>query len=221
MTTTPSTLRKRSLAEELAERMQTQIGEGRFRTGEKLPSEPELMRLFGVGRSTVREAVRILSDLGFLQVRQGAGTFVVREDASSLVEQRMKRADIRELDEVRGILEAAIAGKAAERHTDRDAQQIRKHLADRKAAAETNRLEQCIDADANFHEAIAQATHNAILAELYRATALHLREGFRRIYSDTGYLLASHPLHEQLARHILRGDVSNASRTICDILEKP
>ena len=206
MTITPSTLRKRSLAEELAERLQTQIGEGRFRTGEKLPPEPELMRLFGVGRSTVREAVRILSDLGFLQVRQGAGTFVVREDASSLVEQRMKRADIRELDEVRGILEAAIAGK---------------DLADRKAAAETNRLEQCIDADANFHEAIAQATHNAILAELYRATALHLREGFRRIYSDTGYLLASHPLHEQLARHILRGDVSNASRTICDILEKP
>ena len=58
MTITPSTLRKRSLAEELAERLQTQIGEGRFRTGEKLPPEPELMRLFGVGRSTVRHPLR-------------------------------------------------------------------------------------------------------------------------------------------------------------------
>ena len=72
------------------------------------PPEPELMRIFGVGRSTVREAVRILSDMGLLRVRQGAGTFVVSRNAPDLMTQRLKRADIRELDEVRRILEAAI-----------------------------------------------------------------------------------------------------------------
>ena len=103
-------LRKHSLADTLAQRLQRRIAAGKFRTGERLPTESELMRMFGVGRSTVREAVRMLSDRGFLNVRQGAGTFVAAPAASdALVEQRLRRADIRELDEVRKILEAAIA----------------------------------------------------------------------------------------------------------------
>ena len=179
-------IRKKSLAEELAARLQEQIAAGTFGIGEKLPPEPELMRIFGVGRSTVREAVRILSDMGLLRVRQGAGTFVVSRNAPDLMTQRLKRADIRELDEVRRI-----------------------------------RLEQCIDADVNFHATIAEATHNEILSELYRATAIHLRDGFKRIYADTGYLLASQPSHDRLAAFILAHDTRNALKTIRIILEEP
>ena len=71
-----SVIRKRSLAEELAERLRQRITDEQFEVGEKLPAEPELMRIFGVGRSTVREAVKILVNMGFLKVQQGAGTFV-------------------------------------------------------------------------------------------------------------------------------------------------
>ncbi|MCB6997259.1 GntR family transcriptional regulator [Alistipes communis] len=111
-------LRKHSLADTLAQRLQRRIAAGKFRTGERLPTESELMRMFGVGRSTVREAVRMLSDRGFLNVRQGAGTFVAAPAAfDALVEQRLRRADIRELDEVRKILEAAIVERATARRT--------------------------------------------------------------------------------------------------------
>ena len=130
-------IRKKSLAEELAARLQEQIAAGTFGIGEKLPPEPELMRIFGVGRSTVREAVRILSDMGLLRVRQGAGTFVVSRNAPDLMTQRLKRADIRELDEVRRILEAAIVEKAAERYTEQDAFRMKAYLSERKEAAET------------------------------------------------------------------------------------
>ena len=85
-------IRKKSLAEELAARLQEQIAAGTFGIGEKLPPEPELMRIFGVGRSTVREAVRILSDMGLLRVRQGAGTFVVSRNAPDLMTQRWECA---------------------------------------------------------------------------------------------------------------------------------
>ena len=85
-------LRKHSLADTLAQRLQRRIAAGKFRTGERLPTESELMRMFGVGRSTVREAVRMLSDRGFLNVRQGAGSFVAAPAASdALVEQRLRR----------------------------------------------------------------------------------------------------------------------------------
>lgn len=221
MTTDTPAIRKRSLAEELAARLQEEIAAGIFGIGEKLPPEPELMRIFGVGRSTVREAVRILSDLGLLRVRQGAGTFVVSRNAPDLMAQRLKRADIRELDEVRRILEAAIVEKAAERYTEQDAFRMKAYLSERKEAAETGRLEPCIDADVNFHAAIAEATHNEILSELYRATAIHLRDGFKHIYADTGYLLASQPSHDRLAAFILAHDTRNALKTIRIILEEP
>ena len=195
-------LRKHSLADTLAQRLQRRIAAGKFRTGERLPTESELMRMFGVGRSTVREAVRMLSDRGFLNVRQGAGTFVAAPAASdALVEQRLRRADIRELDEVRKILEAAIVERAA--------------------AAEAGDLERCIAADIAFHAAIAEATHNKILSELYRTTTGHLQKGFRHIYRDTACFRASQPTHARLARNIADTDVQQALDTIAVILDEP
>ena len=74
---TDTTIRKRSLAEEMAVRLQEQIAQGRFEVGGKLPTESELMKIFGVGRSTVREAVKLLSSKGIVEVRRGSGTYVV------------------------------------------------------------------------------------------------------------------------------------------------
>ena len=209
-------LRKHSLADTLAQRLQRRIAAGKFRTGERLPTESELMRMFGVGRSTVREAVRMLSDRGFLNVRQGVGTFVAAPAASdALMEQRLRRADIRELDEVRKILEAAA------RRTPQDMERIESLLAQRGEAAEAGDLERCIAADIAFHAAIAEATHNEILSELYRTTTGHLQKGFRHIYRDTACFHASQPTHARLARNIADTDVQQALDTIAVILDEP
>ena len=137
-----SVIRKRSLAEELAERLRQRITDGQFEVGEKLPAEPELMRIFGVGRSTVREAVKILVNMGFLKVQQGAGTFVEsRAAADDPMAQRLRRADIRDLDEVRRILEVAIVERAAGRRTEQDIEKIERFLAERGATAAAGRVE--------------------------------------------------------------------------------
>ena len=212
-------LRKHSLADTLAQRLQRRIAAGKFRTGERLPTESELMRMFGVGRSTV---VRMLSDRGFLNVRQGAGTFVAAPAASdALMEQRLRRADIRELDEVRKILEAAIVERAAARRTPQDMERIESLLAQRGEAAEAGDLERSIAADIAFHAAMAEATHNEILCELYRTTTGHLQKGFRHIYRDTACFRASQPTHARLARNIADTDVQQALDTIAVILDEP
>ena len=77
------TIRKKSLAEEVAELIKRQIDEGKLKENEKLPVESELAKLFGVGRSSIREAVRILSSMGLLNVQQGRGTFVAKKVALS------------------------------------------------------------------------------------------------------------------------------------------
>lgn len=222
MMNTKSVLLKKSLSEELAERLQNQIADETYRVGQKLPAEPELMKMFGVGRSTVREAMKILVNMGFLKVQQGAGTFVKsRTVLNEPMEQRLRRADIHELDEVRRILEVAIAERAAERRTEEDLLKIEKFLAERGETASAGLLDACIQADINFHVALAEATHNEILCELYRSVAIHLEKGFEHIYVDTSYFLASQPTHRQLVRDIINRDVRNALHTIGIILQEP
>ena len=82
-------------------------------------------------------------------------------------------------------------------------------------------MQACIEADVNFHIALAEATHNEILCELYRSTAVHLKKRFSNIYRDTECLLASQPTHGQLLGYILAGDVRNAREAITRILEEP
>ena len=79
-------IQKRSLAEEVADRIGKQIADGKFADGEKLPTEPELMKFFGVGRSTIRESIRILENMGMVNVQQGRGTFVTRNGEIELVQ---------------------------------------------------------------------------------------------------------------------------------------
>ena len=106
-----------------------------------------------------------------------------------------------------------------ERHTT--PQSSEKHLAERGATAAAGALQACIEADVNFHIALAEATHNEILCELYRSTAAHLKKRFSNIYRDTECLLATQPTHGQLLGYILAGDVRNAREAITRILEEP
>lgn len=208
------TIRKKSLAEEIAELIKRQIDEGKLKENEKLPVESELAKLFGVGRSSIREAVRILSSMGLLNVQQGRGTFVAKkvETPDETFRQRVERADIKELQEIRDILEAPIARIAARRRTDDDLIKIEQHLRARKEAALSGDVALCIEADINFHKAIANATHNKIMASLYHDMTAHLTSGYEYIYKDTSRLMETQPVHQQLLQHIESGDEEAAAR---------
>lgn len=188
-------MQKKSLADEVVEHIRKQIEVGELNEEEKLPTEPELMKLFGVGRSTIREAVKTLSNMGYLSVQQGRGTFVkstIPKDQS--FEERIKRADIQGLKEVRNILDMPLSAIAAQRRTPNDIEKIRKCAQNREKVAVYGDLEGCIKADVLFHVSVAEATHNTILAEMYRSIAL------------------SQPLHDKLVKFISEGNVKSAAR---------
>ena len=184
-----TTIQKKSLAEEVSSLIREQINDGKLTKGEKLPTEPELMKLFGVGRSTVREAIKMLVNMGYLSVQQGRGTFVESvTETNEPFHQRLKRADIQELREVRDIIEAPIARLAAQRRTKTDLENMKRHIQDRGEAAKSGDVGRYIAADINFHNSIARATHN------------------------TTYLMKSQPLHERLLHHIETGNIEPAMR---------
>lgn len=214
-------IQKKSLADMVAEQLRQQITEGVYTIGDKLPTEPELMKTFKVGRSSIREAVKLLVNMGVVQVRQGAGTFVAEASDANGGSINMSIADRTELDEVRKILDIAIVEKAVARRTEKDIERMQSSLEARKANAKDGLLKECIEADLNFHIAIADAAHNQILADIYRSASRHLLSEFNRIYDGTDCFINSQSSHEKLLRYIIAGDLKNARKMATRIVEEP
>ncbi len=214
-------IQKKSLADMVAEQLKQQIVEGVYKIGDKLPTEPELMKTFKVGRSSIREAGKLLVNMGVVQVRQGSGTFVADPSDNDDVSIKMSNANRTELNEVRKILDIATVEKAVARRTEKDIERMQSSLEARKANAKNGLLKECIEADLNFHIAIADATHNRILADIYRSASRHLLSEFNRIYDCTDCFVNSQTSHGKLLRYIIAGDLKNARKMAAKIVEEP
>ncbi len=93
-------IKRSGVCDEIVKQLQQQIISGKYKIGDKLPSESEMMQELGVGRSSVREAVRILANYGLLRVKQGLGTFVHVDSGTYLPwYQRLQDADSKDLHE--------------------------------------------------------------------------------------------------------------------------
>ncbi len=168
-TGTLRTIQRRQLVDDVLASLRAKIADGEYPLGSKLPPEPILMEQLGVGRSTVREAVRVLAHGGLLEVRQGDGTYVrAVRDEESLV-NRLRDARVAEVQEVRHALELETARLAALRRDDRDIALMREHLARREEARRRSDGAALVKADVAFHIAVAAATKNSLLADLYRS----------------------------------------------------
>ncbi|HEU4386021.1 MAG TPA: FadR/GntR family transcriptional regulator [Anaeromyxobacteraceae bacterium] len=143
-----------------------QVEDGVLKPGDKLPSERKLAELFGVGRSSVRDAIRILEVRGIVKPRQGGGTVVqaltsdalVAELASVLVR---KRALVQELMDVRCMIEPPLAARAAAHATPEQIEHLEAIL--RRQGAKVKRGEMAVEEDTEFHSAIAEAAANRVM----------------------------------------------------------
>lgn len=158
-------VRREPLAEQAAEALLDRIRSGEWALGQKLPGETTLAPQLGVGRSTVREAIRQLAGRGVLATRQGAGVFVTALDQPETWDRLIHRAAIAAVIEARTAIEVEASALAAERRTADDLRALNAAMAHR--AAHRTDLEEHVDADLAVHRAIVGAAHNPILAELF------------------------------------------------------
>lgn len=215
-------LMKRQLVDQVIEYLKTAIASGDYGMGAKLPAEPKLVEELGVGRSTLREAIRVLAYSGMLEVRQGDGTYVRALPANSEpLAYRLRRAKVREVLEVRRALEFEIVRLATERRRKKDLEQIRRHLKERHKALLRKDIPTALDADISFHCAIAGAAGNEVLADVYRTFALSLRKALETVWdgADTNPNDIEE-LHNQLLKAIEARDVTQAMSTITALLDR-
>jgi DNA-binding FadR family transcriptional regulator len=211
MTTDTILIKRESLADAVVNKLQHQIASNHYKIGERLPSEPELMQQFGVGRSTIREAIRILANKGLIRVQQGVGTFVeLQQNSVEPFHQSLSRAEGDDVNEVRQLLELKIAEKAALNRTQEDIDIMTGYLQKRHQAALQNRPEECIEADIQFHIRLAMASKNEVLVDLYRIIANKMKKSFMEVFITTETLLSKQTMHTSLLQSVADRDPKKA-----------
>jgi DNA-binding FadR family transcriptional regulator len=158
-------IQKGSLVETAIERLRSAIEQRYWLVGTRLPVEADLSESLGVGRNTVREAVRVLVYVGMLETRQGDGTYVRATQEAGEALRRISRSELRDKLEVRIMLETEAARLAAERRTGSDLQIMMAALDARARAGKD--IDQQIAHDQAFHQALVAASHNTALTEMY------------------------------------------------------
>ncbi|HUR07667.1 MAG TPA: FCD domain-containing protein [Nonomuraea sp.] len=167
-------LRPAPLVEQATEHLREQITGGHWPIGTRLPGENALAKTLGVGRSTVREALRALAGAGLVQARQGSGVFVIATEPADDWSTRLRRAAITDVYEVRMMVETQAARLAATRRTDEDIASLEAALQARRAAAGGDDGS-FVDADIALHAAVVAAARNPVLDDLFAEFAPRLR----------------------------------------------
>ena len=162
------------ISDAVAASLERRILEGSLKPGDRLPPERELALEFGVSRPSLREAIQKLASKGMVQSRQGGGTYVTDRLESSFFDpwQEMMGAhpNLREdMLEFRRMLEGQAAEWAAERATESDLTRLEQTFNALNDAFSADDLDRRSTADIAFHQAVGEASHNALLGHLSAA----------------------------------------------------
>ncbi len=187
------------VADSVAAQLEERIVGGAYEIGEKLPPERVLAEQFQVGRSSMREALRMVESSGLLRTAHGIGVFVVRTTKQSPTLSELLLIDdysVRDLFEVRTALEGNAAALAAERSIAAEGEAL-DSLIDRMADPKLTDSE-FIALDAQLHLAIAQASHNPLLQELVRSIAPLFVDYSHRVITLPGRRERAHVGHQKI-----------------------
>jgi DNA-binding FadR family transcriptional regulator len=205
---------KTSLVDEVIKVIRKMLVDEAWAPGTKLPSELELARQLGVGRSTIREALRVLGHLGIVESRTGLGTYVVDSELmSEPVDDPGTPAKVQELYEFRRCLEVPAARMAAERRTPSQLRKIRATWRACEEAVKNDNAAQFAELDFRFHLAVIEASQNPLFVQAYSALESKFASYVNLILA-LGHLKSMLHFHDGLIAAIVAQDADAAALAV-------
>ncbi len=215
---------RRKVYEVIAEQLTAEIGRRALQPGDVLPPERELTLLYRAGRSSVREALRMLESRGLI-LPAGNGSFVVADFRNPLNHSvrlllSMDEATMHDIYEVRRILECEAAALAAARRADSDLVRMAAAIQNMEAGLEEPSGERYIDADLRFHLAVAEATGNRFLLHNMHALRDVIRRALTSIFQIPSSPTSSLEQHRAILAAITDRDDERARNEMRAHLER-
>jgi GntR family transcriptional repressor for pyruvate dehydrogenase complex len=214
------------LYEQIVSQIEQRIEKGELKVGDQLPSERELAEQFAVSRTAVREAVKALREKGLVEILAGRGTFITNGTTDKIrnsLDLLMKFGATNgaaNLVEVRGILEPEIAAIAAMRITDEYIAAMQDAVNIMEVATASNNSDAFVEADLDFHLALAEATQNPIIPALIDSVIDMLREQRKRTGNVSGGLARGQYHHKIILDAVIKRDPDAARRAMQNHLQQ-
>lgn len=188
--------------DEIVQKLEDLIRGGKLRPGDRLPAERQLAESCNVSRNTIREAIKVMAEKGVVISRRGAGTFIAEGALACMIDGAARRRKrLREVFELRKILEPQIAALAAERITAHYLSELDKVVAHQREDVAHGRNQ--VELDELFHHLIAKAAGNSVLLEVYETLHEVLAESrVRELQSHERNSLSL--LHHEMIANTLR-----------------
>lgn len=217
---TGSRISQRTVVAQVMNRLKDEIASGEYRPGDKLPTEQELAKRFGVGRSSIREAIKVFQHLGVVESRAAKGTFL--RDRANISSEAITWALILGEDDLRDVVELreAVEGICFRRLAEAVEQGEEEALATLSAlqeqvdvmseAARERAVERLVEADYRFHGLIVSAGKNELFRALYSSLHAFMSEEISTTYEQMTALADAARDHAEITRDLREGPADRA-----------
>lgn len=210
-----SGIKRTSAAEEIFKTLHEWIMSERLTPGDRLPSQDELARQFGVSRNTLREAINKLTVMGLVTTRQGVGTVINVTSAASYVSSLsdhllLRPSTVREFLEARVFVEKTTVCLAAKRATSEDIKALKDIIRQQKSAFKKGDIAGFSRLDARFHMKLAQACKNSVLTKFLETVWELLNQFILEVAVLPGSIDNAMHFHEKIVESLIAHDVEKA-----------
>lgn len=198
---------KINLGTKTIQQLQNYIKKQNLKVGDKLPTENELMKILHVGRSTLREAIKILAYSGIVEVKQGSGTFISKNIKTQINDKQLW--SLQKMLETEGIQELTKMDVS-----DSDWLLLKAKLARRNQLLQEGKFTEYLDADVIFHQMIIKLTRNEYLIDWYQEISSYWLERLSKHLISSEEYDGNTKLHNTLFEQLINRDSKAAIKTI-------
>lgn len=201
---------KIDLGTKTLEKLKAYIKDQNLQKGDKLPTEPELIKILGVGRSTVRESVKILAYSGVVEVKQGSGTYLTGEQTQSIDNIKLRHTEkMLEYEAIKELINNDI--------TDQQWLSLKARLGRRNQLLEQGKFSDYLDADIKFHTMIIQLSQNEYLTKWYQQLQPLWKSYLSKLVVKSEEYRGNTELHNQLFEALINRNQETALKLISQV----
>ncbi|MFH1152365.1 MAG: FadR/GntR family transcriptional regulator [Pseudomonadota bacterium] len=213
------TIKPNRISETIVEQIRKAILQGDLKIGDRLPSEKDLAQSFGVSKSSLREAYRVLEAYGLLEIRQGmsGGAFVKEVDLKTIKDSLVnyfffQNPSIREYTQVRTFIEPEIVKICAAKITDQDIRELENNIVEMEKEPEGESF--LSDLDSAFHKKLVDIAGNSILSLVVESVQTALINIKRLLHTDEAFLLMVCKGHKEIVSALSERNPDRASQVM-------
>ncbi len=221
-------IRKQTIVETVMDKIRELIASGKYKVNDRLPTENELAEMFGIGRSSIREAIKVFNYLGILESRTARGTYVCSRNniARELMkwavllgdEQMYEIVDLRESIELWAVTRLTDRYREGSPDALEQVKKLENIMARLEKAVENKSFDELVESDLVFHNIIISSPGNRTLSEIFSVLQNFMIEEIKqtyKVYTDYSKIICE---HSEILKDIKTGNSDMAARAILEHL---